>query len=218
MIVCIVSASYRGCIVLTEIMVGSDILTYALVIASVLAAGLFLLLFQHFILIRRYRRLQDRYYEHTLVRSPIYDDIISHDQDKICQLSSSIDSSNELIRELEAKIERLTLAIFHTGVAAEKILSLQKDKGNCNKKSGMKWQLSAEERNDLLVRVKLCRDDFVVEHESLTDDELILYHLITSGIDRSNIARLMGVTDGTLRQRKFRLVRKLEMLTSGQAL
>ena len=47
---------------------------------------------------------------------------------------------------------------------------------------------------------------------------LILYHLITSGIDRSNIARLMGVTDGTLRQRKFRLVRKLEMLTSGQAL
>ena len=131
MIVCIVSAFYRGRIVQTEIMAGSDILTYALVIASVLAAGLFLLLFQHFILIRRYRRFQDRYYLQTMGRCPI-----SHDQDKICKLSSSIDSSNELIRELEAKIERLTLAIFHTGVAAEKILSLQKEKRKGDKNQG----------------------------------------------------------------------------------
>jgi hypothetical protein len=87
-------------------------------------------------------------------------------------------------------------------------------------KSAVKYRLTDDESKDLLERIKICSDgnsgiigddctSDVIATDALTDDELVLFHLQNLGIDNADIVALMGVSAGTLRQRRHRLSAKL---------
>ena len=204
-----------------NILRGISMLTIFLIIVIAI------LMFQLIVTAQRQMQLKRMNQELSQMRSPVYADIIRQSSDRIDTLNYNITDKEETISQLKSKIDRLTFALYHDCLAWPKINALQNadttksgaDNDSMTAKSSKSKSvksscLDANERNSLLRFIRLCRDDIPVPHDMLTDDELILYHLLTSGIDNASIAALSGVTDGTLRQRKFRLSRKISLQPS----
>lgn len=155
------------------------------------------------------------------MRLPVYTDIIRHGNDRIDTLCNDITNKEETIEQLKSTIDRLTSALYHDCKAWPKINALQcmqtpksasavgTDNKNSCKTTEKVHPLNQHERDSLLHFIHLCRNDITVYRTMLTDDDMILYHLLTSGLTNAAIAALIGITPGTLRQRKLRLMRKL---------
>lgn len=155
------------------------------------------------------------------MRSPVYTDIIRQGNDRIDTLCNDITNKEETIEQLKSTIDRLTSALYHDCKAWPKINALQcmqtpksasavgTDNKNSCKTTEKVHPLNQHERDSLLHFIHLCRNDITVYRTMLTDDDMILYHLLTSGLTNAAIAALIGITPGTLRQRKLRLMRKL---------
>ena len=153
------------------------------------------------------------------MRLPVYTDIIRHGNDRIDTLCNDITNKEETIEQLKSTIDRLTSALYHNCKAWPKINALQcmqtpksaigADNKNSCKTTEKVHPFNQDERDSLLHFILLCRNDITVYRTMLTDDDMILYHLLTSGLTNAEISALIGITPGTLRQRKFRLMRKL---------
>ena len=150
-------------------------------------------------------------------------DIIRQGNDRIDTLCNDITNKEETIEQLKSTIDRLTSALYHDCKAWPKINALQcmqtpksaigADNKNSCKTTEKVHPLNQDERDSLLHFILLCRNDITVYRTMLTDDDMILYHLLTSGLTNAAIATLIGITPGTLRQRKLRLMRKLRDCT-----
>lgn len=180
-----------------------------------------ILIYILFISVTKQSQLRQKNQELALLRTPIYSNLIDKNQSKINQLTSDSADKETTIDYLKEKTDRLTYSIYSKCAAWPKINALQS--GNLSEKTPLavdrdkmrrNYQLNSAERDSLLEFIHLCRDDIPVPHSMLTDDELILFHLLTTELGKAEIAILTGVSDGTLRQRKFRLLRKIEELSS----
>jgi hypothetical protein len=181
---------------------------------------IFLLLCQLYILTNKHHKIHWERHEFSARQTPIYSSIIQKQNEQIDSLRQSLDADNKRIGRLERKNKNLIDAIFSRGIAAEKI-ALVKAVDSAQDKSAVKYRLTDDESKDLLERIKICSDgnteiigdanctSDVIATDALTDDELVLFHLQNLGIDNADIAALMGVSAGTLRQRRHRLSAKL---------
>ncbi|MDE5705845.1 hypothetical protein [Muribaculum sp.] len=196
-----------------DILRGVSMLTIFLIV--VIAILMFLLIIHS----HRELELKRKNRELAQMRSPVYTDIIRQGNDRIDTLCNDITNKEETIEQLKSTIDRLTSALYHDCKAWPKINALQcmqtpkNAVGTYNKNSCKTTEkvhpLNQHERDSLLHFIHLCRNDITVYRTMLTDDDMILYHLLTSGLTNAAIAALIGITPGTLRQRKLRLMRKL---------
>lgn len=196
-----------------DILRGVSMLTIFLIV--VIAILMFLLIIHS----HRELELKRKNRELAQMRSPVYTDIIRQGNDRIDTLCNDITNKEETIEQLKSTIDRLTSALYHDCKAWPKINALQcmqtnksgagTDNKNSCKTTEKVHPLNQHERDSLLHFIHLCRNDITVYRTMLTDDDMILYHLLTSGLTNAAIAALIGITPGTLRQRKLRLMRKL---------
>lgn len=196
-----------------DILRGVSMLTIFLIV--VIAILMFLLIIHS----HRELELKRKNRELAQMRSPVYTDIIRQGNDRIDTLCNDITNKKETIEQLKSTIDRLTSALYHDCKAWPKINALQcmqtnksgvgTDNKNSCKTTEKVHPLNQHERDSLLHFIHLCRNDITVYRTMLTDDDMILYHLLTSGLTNAAIAALIGITPGTLRQRKLRLMRKL---------
>ncbi|WP_290088014.1 hypothetical protein [Muribaculum intestinale] len=200
-----------------DILRGVSMLTIFLIV--VIAILMFLLIIHS----HRELELKRKNRELAHMRSPVYTDIIRQGNDRIDTLCNDITNKEETIEQLKSTIDRLTSALYHDCKAWPKINALQcmqtpksaigADNKNSCKTTEKVHPLNQDERDSLLHFILLCRNDITVYRTMLTDDDMILYHLLTSGLTNAAIATLIGITPGTLRQRKLRLMRKLRDCT-----
>lgn len=196
-----------------DILRGVSMLTIFLIV--VIAILMFLLIIHS----HRELELKRKNRELAQMRSPVYTDIIQQGNDRIDTLCNDITNKEETIEQLKSTIDRLTSALYHDCKAWPKINALQcmqtnksrvgTDNKNSCKTTEKVHPLNQHERDSLLHFIHLCRNDITAYRTMLTDDDMILYHLLTSGLTNAAIAALIGITPGTLRQRKLRLMRKL---------
>ncbi len=196
-----------------DILRGVSMLTIFLIV--VIAILMFLLIIHS----HRELELKRKNRELAQMRSPVYTDIIRHGNDRIDTLCNDITNKEETIEQLKSTIDRLSSALYHDCKAWPKINALQcmqtpksaigADNKNSCKTTEKVHPFNQDERDSLLHFILLCRNDITVYRTMLTDDDMILYHLLTSGLTNAEISALIGITPGTLRQRKFRLMRKL---------
>lgn len=196
-----------------DILRGVSMLTIFLIV--VIAILMFLLIIHS----HRELELKRKNRELAQMRSPVYTDIIRQGNDRIDTLCNDITNKEETIEQLKSTIDRLTSALYHDCKAWPKINALQcmqtnksgvgTDNKNSCKTTEKVHPINQHERDSLLHFIHLCRNDITAYRTMLTDDDMILYHLLTSGLTNAAIAALIGITPGTLRQRKLRLMRKL---------
>lgn len=196
-----------------DILRGVSMLTIFLIVIIAVLMSL-LIIHSH-----RELELKRKNRELAQMRLPVYTNIIRHGNDRIDTLCNDITNKEETIEQLKSTIDRLTSALYHDCKAWPKINALQcmqtpksaigADNKNSCKTTEKVHPLNQDERDSLLHFILLCRNDITVYRTMLTDDDMILYHLLTSGLTNAEISALIGITPGTLRQRKFRLTRKL---------
>lgn len=189
---------------------------------------IFILISQLLILTNKHHKLRRKECELKNGHSPIYAPIIKKQNEQINELRISVNKLTEKLGYLERKNRSLSFAILSKGLAAEKV-SLVQSSNDAKEKASVKYRLTNEERTDLVKRIRICYCDMsapsdisndseytnqlssnnIPISDTLTDDELILHHLQNCGVSNADIAILMGISAGTLRQRKYRLSGKL---------
>lgn len=160
------------------------------------------------------RHVAQKHIDREIMQTRLHFDneLIGKCNDKIDKLNAEIAVKNVQIASIADRSRRLSEALYRQCLAWPKINALLTKQYAPDERESKanELRLTNAERASLLYCLRACRDENNPGEVALTDDELILLHLLSCGLDKLEIALLMGVANGTLRQRKFRLVNKLK--------
>ncbi len=124
-------------------------------------------------------------------------------------LKDSLSETERKLEEYDLRQQALKEQLFKTNDAVRRIKEMDGLDSVQKVKRGKEYRLSAQEQADLFAAINACHNDFEqrlrVAYPSLSDDDVYLCCLLRMGISSRSIAILLGIGEGALRTRKYRI-------------
>lgn len=137
-------------------------------------------------------------------------------QEKEMELMRRLNSKDLQLNDLRKQQQELKEKIFQMNDAVRKIENLKKMKDGKKISQSAKIILSDAERTSLMESANLCYGYFIdrlkQNFPDLTDDDLCLCCLLKLRMSAQDQCLLLGISDSTLRKRKYRLKNSKMML------
>lgn len=126
--------------------------------------------------------------------------------------------TNDLLNDKKNNLDMIRTQLISNDLTMAKIMALKDMDNNARKKQMNEMVLSEEEKIQLIKITNMTYANFpsklAGEHPNLTTDDIVLCCLLKFEIKSADIAVLLNVPSNTLKQRKQRLKRKLEIINS----